>query len=146
MTPISAPGAALHWAGVLLLHSKTPSSCQVLVAAAAAWKMPGKRGIAAGRQRLALPTLPGCSGIRGTSGQGQQSNRDLWSLITCFVFSGAHIRFCYRIIEEPMLEAATKDLLVQPLTGKGTLSSTLELAQLENLQRWGLYHILGRLF
>lgn len=44
-----------------------------------------------------------------------------------------------------MLEAATKDILVQPLMGKGTLSSTLELAQLQNLRWWGLYHILGRL-
>lgn len=98
-------------------------------------QLPGKRGIAAeGMQRLALLPLPGCSRFRGTAGQGQHSNRDLWSLITCFVFSGAHIHFCYRIIEEPVLEAATKDLVVQPLMGKGTLSSTLGLAQLENLQ------------
>lgn len=84
-------------------------------------ELPGKRGTAAeATQRLALPTLLGCSRFEGTAGQGQKSNRDLWSLITCFIFSEARIHFSYRIIEVPVLEAATKDLLVQPLVGKGT--------------------------
>lgn len=84
-------------------------------------QLSGNRGTAAeGTQRLALPALPGCSRFTGAAGQGQQNNRELWSLITCFVFSGARIHFCYRIIEEPTLEAAMKDLLVQPLVEKGT--------------------------
>jgi len=62
-------GAALHGARVLA-RCKTPSSCKAL--AAAAWE---RDAAAEGTLRSPLPTLPGCSGFRGTAGQSQQRNR-----------------------------------------------------------------------
>lgn len=77
----------------------------------------------------------------------REKQRPVGRAVTCFMFSGAHIHFYYRIIEQPRVEGILKDLLVQAFCGKGSLSSsTLGLAHLENSSDGDSTTSLGRLF
>lgn len=77
-----------------------------------------ERRYSQGDSEVALAHFTRLRWFRGTIVQSQQRNRDLQSVITCFVVSGARIHFYYRITEQPKLEGTSTDM-VQPFVGKG---------------------------